>query len=154
MGELRRGLDQGQLFVVYQPKLGLKTGSINHAEALIRWQHPTDGLVAPDRFLPLAEETGAVREITRFVLRRVLADLKQPANRALSVSINVSAADVADAGFAKEVIRAVSLSGVAAARITLEITESAIIRSKETALETLRKLRDFGLKIMARGSRP
>ena len=62
MGDLRRGIENAQLFVVYQPKLSLKTAHIGDAEALVRWQHPSEGLIAPDRFLPLAEETGDPRE--------------------------------------------------------------------------------------------
>jgi EAL domain-containing protein (putative c-di-GMP-specific phosphodiesterase class I)/CHASE2 domain-containing sensor protein/GGDEF domain-containing protein len=147
MGDLRRGIESGQLFVVYQPKLSLKAVHIGDAEALVRWQHPSEGLIAPDRFLPLAEETGTVREITRFVLHRVLSDLAAPDNSALRASINVSAADIGDASFADEVIRAVSASGVTPDRLTLEITESAIIRSKNTALQVLERLREHGVKL-------
>jgi EAL domain-containing protein (putative c-di-GMP-specific phosphodiesterase class I)/GGDEF domain-containing protein len=149
MGELRRGLDDGQLFVLYQPKLALKTGAITHAEALVRWQHPVEGLVSPDRFLPLAEETGAVRDITWFVLRRVLADMAKPTegNATLGVSINVSAADIIEPSFADEVIRAVTDAGIDPTRLTLEITESAIIRSKEAALQVLERLRAVGVKL-------
>jgi len=147
MGDLRRGIENAQLFVVYQPKLSLKTAHIGDAEALVRWQHPSEGLIAPDRFLPLAEETGTVREITRFVLHRVLADLAAPDNSALRASINVSAADIGDASFADEVIRAVSTSGVSPDRLTLEITESAIIRSRNTALQVLERLRKYGLNL-------
>jgi EAL domain-containing protein (putative c-di-GMP-specific phosphodiesterase class I) len=147
MGDLRRGIESGQLFVVYQPKLSLKAVHIGDAEALVRWQHPSEGLIAPDRFLPLAEETGTVREITRFVLHRVLSDLAAPDNSALRASINVSAADIGDASFADEVIRAVSPYGVTPDRLTLEITESAIIRSKNTALQVLERLREHGVKL-------
>jgi EAL domain-containing protein (putative c-di-GMP-specific phosphodiesterase class I)/CHASE2 domain-containing sensor protein len=147
MGELRHGIDDGQLFVVYQPKLALKTGEIAHAEALVRWNHPTEGMVPPDRFLPLAEETGVVREVTRFVLGRVLADMEADTTPLLHVSVNVSAADISDPGFAAAVIRMVSDSGVDPARLTLEITESAIIRSKDIALATLEAIRGHGFKL-------
>ena len=146
MGELRRGIDQDQLFIAYQPKLDLKTGSIAHAEALVRWRHPTEGMVPPDRFLPLAEETGVVREITRFVLRRVM---RVPRRRwaPISVSVNVSAADVSDPEFARHVIRMLTDTGFEPARLTLEITESAIIRSRQTALQVLEALKDHGIRL-------
>jgi EAL domain-containing protein (putative c-di-GMP-specific phosphodiesterase class I)/CHASE2 domain-containing sensor protein len=148
MGELRRGLDQNQLFVAYQPKLHLKSGRIDQAEALIRWQHPTEGLVSPERFLPLAEETGVVTEITRFVLGRTLAECLGASSRLpMTVSVNVSAADIGQPDFADQVVRMLSRAGLDPARLTLEITESAIIRSKETALQVLQQLRDYGIRL-------
>ena len=147
MGELRHGIDDGQLFVVYQPKLDLKTGDITHAEALVRWNHPTEGMIPPDRFLPLAEETGVVRDVTRFVLGQVLADVARHPSLSLHVSVNVSAADVGNSGFAPAVIGMVSEFGVDPARLTLEITESAIIRSRDTALATLESLREHGFQL-------
>jgi diguanylate cyclase len=149
MGELRRGIEQGQLFVAYQPKLHLKTGAITHAEALVRWSHPTEGLVPPDRFMPLAEDTGVVREITRFVLGRTIADCRDESDVSLpiDVSVNVSAADIGRPEFADEVIRMLSEARVDPTRLTFEITESAIIRSKETALQVLHRLRDRGVRL-------
>jgi EAL domain-containing protein (putative c-di-GMP-specific phosphodiesterase class I)/CHASE2 domain-containing sensor protein len=149
MGELRRGIDENQLFVAYQPKLHLKTGEIANAEALVRWRHPTEGLMPPDRFLPLAEETGVVREITRFVIRRTIADCAEAKHAAtpLSISVNVSATDIGRPDFADEVIRMLSAAKLNPARLTLEITESAIIKSKETALQVLHTLRDYGVRL-------
>jgi diguanylate cyclase len=149
MGELRRGLDEDQLFVAYQPKLHLKSGNIDEAEALVRWRHPTEGLVPPDRFIPLAEVTGTVCEITRFVLRRALSDsLKgHESGMPTGISVNVSAADIGRADFAQEVIQMLSEAGMDPARLTLEITESAIIKSKETALRVLGELRDYGIRL-------
>jgi EAL domain-containing protein (putative c-di-GMP-specific phosphodiesterase class I)/CHASE2 domain-containing sensor protein len=149
MGELRRGLESGQLFVAYQPKLHLRSSKISHAEALVRWRHPTDGLVAPDRFIPLAEETGVVREITRFVLRQAIADCLAAAKAGtrIGVSINVSATDLGRADFAQEIIWMVSGAGLDPADLTFEVTESSIIRSKQTAIEVLRTLRDHGFRL-------
>ena len=147
MGELRRGIDQDQLFIAYQPKLDLKGGNITHAEALVRWRHPTEGMVPPDRFLPLAEETGVVREITRFVLRRVMEECHVADGPQISVSVNISAADVSDPEFARHVIRMLADTGFEPALLTLEITESAIIRSRQTALQVLEALRDHGIRL-------
>lgn len=146
MGELRRGITEDQLFVAYQPKLSLKSGSIAQAEALVRWRHPVEGLVPPDRFLPLAEETGVVREITRFVLRRVMEECGG-GSPAFSASVNVSAADIIHPEFASEVIRMLADTGFDPKRLTLEITESAIIRSQQTALQVLETLRNFGVRL-------
>jgi EAL domain-containing protein (putative c-di-GMP-specific phosphodiesterase class I)/CHASE2 domain-containing sensor protein/GGDEF domain-containing protein len=147
MGELLRGIEDNELFVAYQPKLHLKSGNITQAEALVRWRHPTEGLIRPDRFIPLAEETGVVREITRFVLRRVIADCLSQRSGRIGMSINISAADIIHPGFADELIAALSESGLDPSRLTLEITESAIIRSRETALHTLHALRDHGVRL-------
>jgi EAL domain-containing protein (putative c-di-GMP-specific phosphodiesterase class I)/GGDEF domain-containing protein len=149
MGELRSGIDQDQLFVAYQPKLHLQSGRIAHAEALVRWRHPTEGLMPPDRFMPLAEATGVVREITRFVLRRTIAECLDPKSSSspIAVSVNVSAADIGQPDFANEVILTLADARVDPARLTLEITESAIIRSKDTALRVLDELRDHGIRL-------
>lgn len=149
MGELRRAMTEGQLFTTYQPKLNLRSGNISHAEALIRWRHPTEGLVPPDRFIPLAEETGVVRELTQFVLRRVIADCLAPQaqNVAIGISVNVSAADIGQPDFAKNVLRLLSEARIDPSRLTLEITESAIIRSPETALNVLHALRRGGVRL-------
>jgi EAL domain-containing protein (putative c-di-GMP-specific phosphodiesterase class I)/GGDEF domain-containing protein len=148
MGELRLAIDEDQLFVAYQPKLNLKSGKITMAEALVRWRHPVEGLIPPDRFLPLAEETGVVREVTRFMLSRVLADCANAAGTAeqLGVSVNVSAADIGQPEFADLVIGALERSKLDPGRLTLEITESAIIHSKETALEVLKALQAHGVR--------
>ncbi|MFL6764754.1 MAG: EAL domain-containing protein, partial [Sphingomicrobium sp.] len=132
-----------------QPKLHLKSGRIDQAEALVRWRHPAEGLVPPDRFLPLAEETGVVREITRFVLRRTIGEClrNQAAATPIAVSVNVSAADIGQPDFADEVVRILSEAGLEPAWLTLEITESAIIRSEDTALQVLHALRDYGIRL-------
>jgi EAL domain-containing protein (putative c-di-GMP-specific phosphodiesterase class I)/CHASE2 domain-containing sensor protein len=149
MGDLRRGIAAREVFVAYQPKLNLVTGTITHAEALVRWQHPTEGLISPDRFLPLAEETGTVRELTRFVLRQVIADCSElsKAGCAAAVSINVSALDVSEPDFAEQIAKELNGSGVQPSQLTLEITESAIIRSLETALTVLHAIRKLGVRL-------
>jgi len=143
MGELRRGIDENQLFVAYQPKLHLKSGAIAQAEALVRWRHPVEGLIAPDRFIPLAEETGVVREITRFVLARAIADCREAnrTNRSIAVSVNVSAADVEEPGFVDELVNMLATANLRPHQLTLEITESAFISSKEMARDVLDALR-------------
>jgi EAL domain-containing protein (putative c-di-GMP-specific phosphodiesterase class I)/CHASE2 domain-containing sensor protein len=149
MGDLRCGIAEGQVLVAYQPKLNLQTGTIGDAEALVRWEHPTEGSISPDRFIPLAEETGTVRELTRFVLRQVIADCSAlaGAGQTVGISINVSANDLSEAGFAEEVVRALGRSKLQPSQLTLEITESAIIRSPETALKILNAIRSVGVRL-------
>jgi EAL domain-containing protein (putative c-di-GMP-specific phosphodiesterase class I)/CHASE2 domain-containing sensor protein/GGDEF domain-containing protein len=149
MGDLRRGIAEGEVFVAYQPKLNLETATITQAEALVRWQHPTEGLISPDRFLPLAEETGTVRELTRFVLGQVIADCSalSKAGCTVGISVNVSALDISEQGFAEEVARALGGSQLDPGQLTLEITESAIIHSPETALNVLHAIRRLGVRL-------
>jgi EAL domain-containing protein (putative c-di-GMP-specific phosphodiesterase class I) len=147
MGDLRRAIERNELFVAYQPKVNLKSGRIDCAEALVRWRHPTEGLIPPDRFVPLAEETGVVRELTRFVLRQAIADSKSTTATGTGIhfSVNVSAADISQPDFADEVMSVLSESGLAASHLTLEITESAIIKSQDIAHQVLERLRSQGV---------
>ena len=149
MGDLRRGIAQGEVFAAYQPKLDLKTDTITHAEALVRWRHPTEGLISPDRFLPLAEETGTVRQLTSFVLRQVISDCSalSKAGCPAGLSVNVSALDISEPGFAEQVVRELAGSQLRPSQLTLEITESAIIRSPETALKVLHAIRRLGVRL-------
>ena len=149
MGELRRGIENGEVAVMYQPQLDLRLGAISHAEALVRWHHPVHGTVGPDQFIPLAESTGVVRELTDFVLREVAANCAQlkAGGRTIRFAINVSAADVGHAAFVDSVVRAIRSSGADPASLTLEITESAIINSPEAAIGVLTALRDVGVQL-------
>jgi EAL domain-containing protein (putative c-di-GMP-specific phosphodiesterase class I)/CHASE2 domain-containing sensor protein/GGDEF domain-containing protein len=149
MGELRRGMANGEVSVAYQPKLDIRTGRIAHAEALVRWRHPVDGAIPPDLFIPLAESTGVIRELTQFVLRRVVADLARlkPTDTPMSFAVNVSAADLGSSSFVDEVTEAIRDSGANPLGLTLEVTESAIISSPETAISVLTALRERGVQL-------
>jgi EAL domain-containing protein (putative c-di-GMP-specific phosphodiesterase class I)/CHASE2 domain-containing sensor protein/GGDEF domain-containing protein len=149
MGELRRGLARGDVVVLYQPQLDLRHGTISHAEALVRWRHPVDGLIGPDQFIPLAESTGVVRELTDFVLSRVAEDSVRLTRGGAPIrfAVNVSAADIGSPAFVDHVVEAIAASGADPNSLTLEITESAIINSPETAVGTLTALRDRGLQL-------
>lgn len=149
MGELRRGMAAGEVFVAYQPKLDLQSGKITNAEALVRWHHPVDGKIPPDRFIPLAESTGVIRELTDFVLRTVIADCARwnALGLEMCVAVNVSAADIADSEFVHKVKAILTEHGVQPHNLALEVTESAIIRSAATAVSVLTALREFGIKL-------
>ncbi len=149
IGELRRGMAAGEVTVAYQPKLDLKSGTITHAEALVRWNHPIDGPIAPDRFIPLAESSGAIGELTEFVLRRVIADgarLKAMGCE-IRAAVNVSAADIAAPGFVDKVKAILAEHEGEACNLALEVTESAIIRSTATAISVLTELRELGIRL-------
>lgn len=149
LGDLRRGMESGEVFVAYQPKLNLLTGRIDHAEALVRWLHSADGMIPPDRFIPLAEETGEIRHLTSFVLGQVMTDWRRlsAGNPAMGISINVSAADLAELEFADRVLEGLSEAGMDPARLTVEITESAIFKSRDVALEVLEELRRRNIQL-------
>jgi EAL domain-containing protein (putative c-di-GMP-specific phosphodiesterase class I)/CHASE2 domain-containing sensor protein/GGDEF domain-containing protein len=149
MGELRRGMAAGEVAVAYQPKLDFTGGRITSAEALVRWHHPVDGPIAPDRFIPLAESTGVISEVTDFMLRTVIADCARMKGMGvdLSVAVNVSAADLADPAFVTKVRAILAEQGVEPGKLTLEVTESAIIRSAAAAISVLNQLRDLGIRL-------
>lgn len=149
MGDLRRGMANGEVTVAYQPKLDIRSGTISHAEALVRWRHPADGIIPPDRFIPLAESTGVVRELTQFVLRRAVADLAslKATGRPMGVAVNVSAADLGSASFVDAVSEVIRSSGTDPCSLMLEVTESAIISSPEAAISVLTALRERGVEL-------
>jgi EAL domain-containing protein (putative c-di-GMP-specific phosphodiesterase class I)/CHASE2 domain-containing sensor protein/GGDEF domain-containing protein len=149
MGELRRGMAAGEVTVAYQPKLDLKSGRVTHAEALVRWHHPTDGLIPPDRFIPLAESSGVIKELTEFVMRIAIADCARlnAMGRPMCVAVNISAADIAAPEFAGQVQALLAESDARPCNLALEVTESAIIRSTATAISVLNELRELGIRL-------
>lgn len=149
MGDLREALDHGQLELHYQPKLNLANGIIDGAEGLVRWQHQTLGLVPPDAFIALAEETGNIRRLTRWALEAGIAQAKRwsTTDRAIRVSINVSARDLDDADLPRRVAELLALHGVSPECIALEVTESAIMGKPDAAIDVLRRLADQGIEL-------
>ncbi|MBA2255151.1 MAG: EAL domain-containing protein, partial [Chloroflexi bacterium] len=149
---LREAIAAEAFTVVYQPVVELRTREVRAVEALIRWVHPTQGPIAPDAFVPLAEETGLIRPIGRMVLREACRQL-QSWNAAgsvdpdLAVTVNVSARQLADSGFLDEVREALAGATLHASRLQLEITESALLDRDGHAIATLRALRDLGIRI-------
>jgi EAL domain-containing protein (putative c-di-GMP-specific phosphodiesterase class I) len=144
--DLRAALNAGQLAVVYQPKLNLRTGAIDSVEALVRWTHPEFGPVTPDVFIPLAEESGDIAHLTRFVLARAIADRAELAGRGhdISVYVNLSGRLVAEEGFCEEILAACAGHE---RRVGLEITETAVFTHPERALKNLHRLAEGGLAI-------
>jgi EAL domain-containing protein (putative c-di-GMP-specific phosphodiesterase class I) len=149
MGELRRGMSRGEVKIAYQPKLDIRSGTIAHAEALVRWHHPQEGVIPPDLFIPLAESTGVVRELTEYVLSRALADCAKlrKAGKEFCIAVNISAADLSRGDFVTEIRELMERSKADPSSLTLEVTESAILRSPQKAIEALNDLREMGIKL-------
>ncbi|MEM7691973.1 MAG: EAL domain-containing protein [Pseudomonadota bacterium] len=149
MSELKEALTEGQLYLQYQPKLSLTTGKVGCAECLIRWEHPRFGLVRPDEFIPLAEQTGAIRYVTQWAIKTALE--QQASWRAqgieLELAVNISAVDVADLSLPAYVGELQSKLALPSDSLTLEITESAVMGDPDTAILALRNLRKMGVKL-------
>jgi len=149
MSELREAIDRRQLQMHYQPKLNLATGAIDGVEGLVRWQHPKLGLIGPDMFIPLAEETGNIRRLTRWVLATCIAqahawDLR---NRRFRFAINLSARDLDDPDLPHRVGELLAIHAVTPRQILLEITESAVMGKPDAAIRVLRQLADLGIDL-------
>ncbi|HWH00359.1 MAG TPA: bifunctional diguanylate cyclase/phosphodiesterase [Pilimelia sp.] len=147
LGELRRAIDQGDLELHYQPKVSMATGQACGVEALVRWPHPTLGMVSPDRFVPMAEHTALMGPLTALVLRGALAQARRwiDAGTPLPVSVNLSARNLADPQLDHTVGQLLEEYDVPPEMLTLELTESAIITEPEHARRLLRRLRAAGV---------
>jgi EAL domain-containing protein (putative c-di-GMP-specific phosphodiesterase class I)/FixJ family two-component response regulator len=150
-GELRRALSNNELINHYQPQVELGTGRVVGVEALVRWQHSSDGLVYPDQFVGTAEDDGLIDDLTRIVLANALAQARQwhDAGMGLQVSINVSMDNLVALDFADYVAHEVEKSGVPLASIVLEVTESRLMKNPLVPLDILTRLRlkHIGLSI-------
>jgi diguanylate cyclase (GGDEF)-like protein len=149
MGELRSAVETHQLVLHYQPKVQLVDARELHVEALVRWQHPTRGLVAPSEFIPFAEQTGFIRQITQEVMARAVAQCVQWRREGLrvNVSINISARDLLDPDLADRFAGLLADHGCQPSSIALEITESAILDDPGHALRNLERLHALGCRI-------
>lgn len=147
---LRKALQKEEFFLCYQPLIHLETGKIFGSEALIRWNHPVLGLVSPGDFIPLAEETGLIEEIGSWVLKTACKQNRQWQQMGLSdltISVNVSANQFQQIKFINEVKRALAESGLAPEFLTLELTESTMLRNIDHSIEVMKALRDLGVRV-------
>jgi len=149
MSDLRESLERNELQLHYQPKLNLATRRIDGAEALARWEHPKIRYMPPDAFIPLAEETGNIRRLTRWVLAAGIACAHAWATegRALQLALNLSARDLDDSDLPVRIGELLAVHGVLPQRILLEITESAVMGKPEAAIQVLRRLADQGIDL-------
>ena len=147
---LRRSLERNELLLHYQPKYDLATGSIVGVEALLRWSHPELGLIYPDRFIPLAEETGLIGPIGEWVLRAACAQNKAWQNAGLPpvvMSVNLSARQFRQDALFKTVARILSETGLRPEYLEMEITESMVMHNAEAAISILKGLKELGVHL-------
>jgi diguanylate cyclase (GGDEF)-like protein len=149
MSDLRKAVDGDQLSLLYQPKVAFAGGHERYVEALVRWQHPTRGVVPPSEFVPFAEQTGYIRAITQWVLVHAIAQCAtwRAAGLQMNVSINLSARDVMDETLTERFSTLLQRHGCAAQWISFEITESAILDDPGHAVENLKRLSALGCKL-------
>jgi diguanylate cyclase (GGDEF)-like protein/PAS domain S-box-containing protein len=147
--ELRSALDHGDLVVHYQPKIELATGIVDSVEALVRWEHPTRGLLGPDEFIALAERTGLIRDLTDQVLDAALQQCATWRSEGLDipVAVNLSPRVLGQSDLVPAVRRALTEAGVPAGRLTLEITESAFPENTRLLSATLDQLGQLGVRL-------
>jgi diguanylate cyclase (GGDEF)-like protein len=150
LAELRHAIDEDQLVLHYQPLQQLEDGRVVAVEALVRWEHTVHGLLFPDRFLPLAEQTDVIDHLTRWVLRRAVRDVHRLADatgHALRIAVNVSARSVGGGSLAGDVIAALATHALDPDRLIIEVTETAILADPPRAVAELARLREAGVRI-------
>ncbi|NMX94684.1 MULTISPECIES: bifunctional diguanylate cyclase/phosphodiesterase [unclassified Pseudomonas] len=149
--ELRNALrNQKELVLHYQPILDLRKGKVTRLEALVRWQHPLHGLLAPERFIGIAENNGLIAELDNWVLRQACADLgwlTEQGHSDLTMAVNCSALNLARDELADEIEYALRSSGIAASRLELEVTENALMGNISSTLILLRQIRALGVSL-------
>jgi EAL domain-containing protein (putative c-di-GMP-specific phosphodiesterase class I) len=147
---LRRGLKGNEFELHYQPKINLRTRKITGAEALIRWNHPTRGMIPPSEFIPVAEDCGLIVAMGAWVLRTACQQAKAWCDAGLPklvMSVNVSAAEFSDKNFLEGVLTALRETETAHNHLELELTESVLMKRPDAAVNTLRTLRNKGISI-------
>jgi diguanylate cyclase (GGDEF)-like protein len=147
---LRRALERGQLSLHYQPKVGMAGEGVTGVEALLRWSHPEFGAVSPAQFIPLAEETGLIVPIGRWVLREACAQAMRWQGRGLnplSVAVNLSPRQFADEHLLSDIDEALERSGLSAQLLQLEVTESMVMRNVSRAVKVMEAIRGRGVRL-------
>jgi diguanylate cyclase (GGDEF)-like protein/PAS domain S-box-containing protein len=149
--EFRQALIAGQFVVHYQPTVKIDTGAVSGFEALVRWDHPDRGLLAPGEFIPIAEETGLIVELGRWVLRQACNQARawraDNPNLDLGIAVNLSARQFRDPRLIDDVAAALVGADLEARSLTLEITESVFFDDRDLAVECLQRLKDLGVRV-------
>jgi EAL domain-containing protein (putative c-di-GMP-specific phosphodiesterase class I) len=146
---MRRGIEEGQFVLHYQPKADVRTGRLTGVEALVRWNHPEQGLVSPARFIPFAEETGLIVALGSWVLQEAgrQAQAWHARGLAIPIAVNVAAAQLKGTRLLEEVRALLASTGLPPHLLELELTESALVSDECHALTTLEALRALGIKL-------
>jgi len=148
--ELRRGIAQDELVLHYQPQVCTKTGSIVGLEALVRWNHPTMGMVQPGRFIPVAEQSGLIVPLGEWVLRQACSDLRRLEKLGIpevTVAVNISPKQFADADVLELLRQAIKDTGIDPSRLDVEITESTLMNDPERVISHLEKMKTTGIRL-------
>jgi diguanylate cyclase (GGDEF)-like protein/PAS domain S-box-containing protein len=150
--DLRRAIEREELRVHYQPIIDLTTARLTGFEALVRWQHPTQGLIPPGEFIPVAEETGLIKPIGRWVLHESLRQMKtwrdrHPQAAGLRVSVNLSGHQLAEPDLVEQIRSTLAATGVDARALALEVTESALVRDMAAGAAVLEQLRRLNIQL-------
>ncbi|HYW77445.1 MAG TPA: EAL domain-containing protein [Gammaproteobacteria bacterium] len=148
LGELRQAILRKELVLRYQPIVDARTGRLISVEALVRWQHERYGMLLPDEFIPLAERSGFIRELTNWVLREAVRDMAtwHDAGRELSVSVNITAANLLDPEFANTVSGMLASFKLPEHALTLEMTETTLLTDQARAYDTITRLSELGVQ--------
>ncbi len=149
LGDLRRAIATGELILHYQPKISTGTGTLSSVEALVRWTHPTLGVLQPDEFIPLAENTAIIHALTTEVLHLALSQARKwaDAGRPIPVAVNISARSLLDPRFPAHVQDLLDAHGVAPHLLSLELTETAVMTDHDLALTVLQALDSMGVSL-------
>ncbi len=148
--QLRQAIERDEFVLHYQPKFNLESGALTGAEALIRWNHPVDGLVAPGRFIPMLEETGLIQHVGRWAIRKVIdehARWRAAGRNPVRIAVNVSALQLRNLAFIADLKQMLDASPEAAAGLEIEVTESLIMEDAKNGSANLRAIRAMGIRI-------
>jgi diguanylate cyclase (GGDEF)-like protein len=149
INDLKHAIPAGELELHFQPKMCLKTKIVTHAEALVRWQHPTLGMVPPDNFIHIAEQTGQIKALTRWVFTTALAQFNtwKILGIHLNIAVNISAENLKEADFYQFICQSLMSANVPPEKVTLEVTESSVVEDPESAIKLLSEFKSHGMKI-------
>lgn len=145
--ELRQAIENDELVLYYQPKVSMSSGKIVGAEALVRWQHPTKGLLFPDSFIDLAEQSGLIKYLTLWVLKRAIRQCEEwlDSGYTISISVNISALNLQDPDFPGQVADIIDSARLPTTQLELELTETAVMQNPIRAIETIASLAGMGI---------
>jgi diguanylate cyclase (GGDEF)-like protein/PAS domain S-box-containing protein len=147
---LRQAMERGELLLLYQPKVGIRDGQVMGVEALVRWQHPSQGMISPGEFVPIAEDTGLIAAIGEWILRTACEQARtwqQQGLPWLRMGVNLSPRQFAQESLLQTVREALHGAGIDPSRLELEITESMVLRNPERAARVLAQLKELGVRL-------